>query len=160
MTPDEAHSSYGEALALCRAENPNLRKAHELLFKSSDAGDLRATYALATWYLFGNEVVERDEKRGVDLLKSLEHSNIAEAIFDLAVSYDYGKSVRKSTKKAFSLYMRAALLGDKGACDQIAQFYLEGKFVPHDKALAHAWRARAEQPEKSISPPFRLWVVE
>ncbi|MCI4590404.1 sel1 repeat family protein [Sphingobium sp. BYY-5] len=158
MTVSGAPSGYEKALALSRSEEPKLREAYELLTKACAEGDMRADYALASWHLYGNDVVERDERKGVSILKSLEKSNIAEALFDLAVSYDYGKSVRRNRKRAFSLYMKSALLGDKSACDQVSQFYAEGKFVPYDKGLAQAWEARAQQSEESISPPYRLWI--
>lgn len=148
--------AYDNALAICRESEPNLSKAYALLTKASQEGDQRATYALATWHLFGNDAVKKNEKLGVDILKSLEYSNIAEAIFDLAVSYDHGKGVRKNSKKAFSLYMRAALLGDPCSCEQISQYYGEGKVVKFDRSLEDAWRKRAKQDKNSISPPYRV----
>ncbi|ALJ11564.1 tetratricopeptide repeat protein [Sphingopyxis macrogoltabida] len=150
--------AYSKALAICRAPEADISEAYKLLSQASQEGDTRATYALSTWYLFGNEVVEKNEEYGVKLLKTLEKSNIAEAIFDLAVSYDYGKHVKKNNRKAMSLYMRAALLGDKASCEQVSQYYSEGKSVPYDKLLADAWKERAEQEENSISPSYRVWL--
>ncbi|WP_439568603.1 tetratricopeptide repeat protein [Sphingopyxis sp.] len=150
---------YAKALDICRREKPDFLQAHDLLVEAKKMGDLRATYALATWYLNGNDFIERDEKKGVSLLKSLETSNIPEALFDLAVSYDYGKFVRKNQKKAFSLYMRAALLGDTASCDQLSQYYSEGKIVPYDMKLAEAWKLRSKQMQENISPPYRLKLL-
>ncbi len=152
------HDDYQSALLHSRSDPPNLRKAYELLSGASERGDCRAVYALATWYLFGNEVVEKDEIRGVSMLETLRNSFVAEAIFDLAVSYDHGKHVEQDDEKAFSLYMRAALLGDKQSCSQVSQFYAEGALVEHDEELANAWRKRSEQDERDVSPPYRLWM--
>jgi len=77
-------------------------------------------------------------------------------MFDLAVAYDLGKVVEQDDAKAFSYYMRAALLGDKEACRQISQFYVEGKVVPFDEELGEAWLKRSQQDETEISPPYRV----
>lgn len=156
MTLTDIMNDYDKALALCLRENPDLKSAYDLLVRCSEKGDPRATYALASWYLFGNEIVQKDEEHGILLIKTLENSNISEALFDLAVAYDYGKGVRKNSKRAFSLYMRAALLGDLSACDQIAQYYAEGKIVAADKRLSQAWALRSKQNEKDISPTYRI----
>ena len=158
MSSVEIADAYARALAIGRDPSPDLLAAHDLLINASGSGDLRATYALATWYLHGNDAVSLDEKAGIRILKTLEKSNIPEALFDLAVSYDYGKHVKRNEEKAFSLYMRAALLGDSNACNQVGQFYAEGKFVDHDPKIARAWKLRSEQLESDISPPYRLWL--
>jgi uncharacterized protein len=155
MTIDDL---YSQALALGRQPSPDLAQVYVLLQASNDAGDARARYAIATWHLFGNSLIEKNEAYGVKLLKSLQTSNVAEAIFDLAVSYDLGRSVRRDARKAFSLYMQAALLGDREACLQIAQYYREGKHVLPSMSLYKAWLQRADQPEETISPPYRVWI--
>jgi TPR repeat protein len=151
-------SEYTSALILSRAHPPKLNEAFELLTAASNKGDDRATYALATWYLFGNEVVDKDEERGVCMLIALHDSLVAEALFDLAVSYDLGRYVQQDDHKAFSFYMKAALLGDSDSCRQVSQFYAEGTVVGHDEALSKAWQMRSECDEREISPPYRLWI--
>ena len=158
MSESLESSVYEQALAMCEQEQPNTKGAYRLLVQASEEGDSRATYALATWYLFGNYAVPKDEHKAVHILKSLVDSNIAESLFDLAVSFDYGKGVRRNSKTAFSLYMRAAILGDSSSCDQISQFYSEGKVVPYDRKLSEAWKLRSLQSEIDISPPYRVWL--
>lgn len=149
---------YSLALALSRTTPPKLQDAYTLLVSASNKGDDRATYALATWFLFGNDVVKKDEAIGVSMLNTLRNSFVAEALFDLAVSYDYGRHVEQDDYAAFSFYMRAALLGDTASCSQISQFYAEGIIVEPDDELSNAWRKRSEQNEREISPPYRLWI--
>lgn len=147
---------YLRALELSDTPDYDTTETFHLLQAASEEGDCRAKYAIATWLLNGMPgAVEKDEAAGFKLLKQLEKSNIAEAILDLAVAYDLGKVVRRNEKRAFSLYMRAALLGDAQACEQISQFYEEGKIVLHDAKLRDAWSIRAQQVEASISPPYR-----
>lgn len=156
-----ASPAYDEALQLADTGGDG-NVVMSLLQRASQEGDHRAKYAVATWLLSGQEgVVEKDVKAGVKLLKELEDGDLPEALFDLAVSYDYGWVSRRNAAKAFSLYMRAALLGDAEACRQMAGFYEEGKDVKHDRRLAEAWRKRAEtgeKGEKEISPPYRVWL--
>lgn len=158
MTTKPEQDEYEIALTLSRSDPPDLHAAKSSLSKAHEKGDVRATYALATWYLHGNEVIEKNEKVGVSMLLDIEKSSIAEAIFDLAFAYDCGEFVDHDDLKAFSLYMRAALLGNREACSQVSQYYAEGVTVQHDPALADAWKARSEQEEQVISPPYRLWL--
>lgn len=155
---DGSGDDYERALSFSRMVPPDLKSAKDFLLKAHDNGDARATYALATWSIYGNEVTEKDEKEGVNLLREIEDCCIAEAIFNLGFAYDTGRFVDQDDLKAFSLYMRAALLGDKEACNQVSQYYAEGRTVQHDLALAEAWRIRGEQDERLISPPYRVWL--
>jgi hypothetical protein len=68
----EMKRPYDSALRLMRASKPNLESAKCLLEVASNAGDHRATYALATWYLHGKSpVVSIDKKRPPTYLRRL-----------------------------------------------------------------------------------------
>jgi uncharacterized protein len=149
---------YHEALAVARKDDHDSGTVYDLLLHAVEQGDTRAKYAIATWYLAGNACVPKDERRGVEILKELVNADIAEALFDLAYAYDLGRYVRKNARRAFSLYMRAALLGDQESCVQIAEFYREGRLVPHDMGLSRAWKRRSEERQEDISPPYRVWI--
>lgn len=161
MTPakDQMNQDdYLRAMSMCEDE-ADPTAAYELLRAAASQGDYRAKYAIATWLLHGMDgVVEKDMKAGFALLKELADSNIAEALFDLAVSYDYGWGTRRNERSAFSCYMSAALLGSAESCEQIAEFYREGTIVKTDPRLYRAWKKRGKQPERDISPPYRLWL--
>ncbi len=149
---------YSLALRLSKDKNINLNEIKRLLLSARKNGDDRASYAIATWYLFGNEVTIIDENLGVSILHELINSNIAEALFDLAVAYDLGKVVHQDENEAFSYYMMSALLGDKDSCCQVSQFYAEGRVVAFDSRLRDAWLERSHQDECDISPPYRVRI--
>lgn len=154
-----SQDKYSLALDLSRTEG-NLYKVKSLLEEARDEGDLRATYAISTWYLNGNKIIEVDEDKGVGLLLGISSCNIAEANFDLGFAYDTGRVVEQDDMRAFSYYMKAGLLGDSEACSQVSQFYREGKVVPFDENLAAAWEERSKQDEVDISPPYRIWLSD
>jgi TPR repeat protein len=130
----------------------------ELLRKGAANHDARSIYGLAQSYRYGSFGLEVDPKRAHDLTRSLEKSNIGEALFNLAFDYDIGNFVRSNPKKAFSLYMSAALLGIPEASFQISEFYRVGEVVPRNLSLAKAWLKRSKCDEKLISPPYRVWL--
>lgn len=151
-------SAYLDALAEAKSPRPDGPQVISLLERAHLEGDDRATYALAQCSRYGNFGYPIDPQKAHDLTKTLENSNIAEAIFNLARDYDIGHCVRANPKKAFSLYMCAALLGDAESCAQIAQYFGRGEIVPLNKKTAKAWKARSKCDEKFISPPYRRWL--
>ena len=152
---EENSVSYEEALRLTES-HPADPRAFALLLAAEGRGDPRAKYALATWYLHGTDLVSRDIPKGIQLLKSIKNSNIAEALFDLAVAYDLGKGCKKNSRLAFELYFESALLGDPDACFQISEYFRAGEHVPHNKRIASLWLNRSRKPAAEISPSFRL----
>jgi len=151
------NSDYDKALQSV----DQMGRSAEALKLLSDASevDIRAKYAVATWYLHGVEgVVKENKKMAFQILSELEKFNIAEALFDLAVFYDLGVNVEKNEIKAFELYIRAALLGDAESCIQLAQFFREGKLVPYSEPVAGAWEERALAPMSRASFPSRIWL--
>lgn len=149
---------YDLSKDMALAENPNFSLVKGYLEMASESGDFRATYALATWYLFGNEAVKVNKIKAAKLLKSIAHGQICEAMHDLGYCYDMGIGVRKNEKLAFQYYMKAALLGDPESCLQISQFYSEGLIVPYNKFLSQVWKDRSECSSDEISPSYRLSI--
>jgi uncharacterized protein len=149
---------YSAALREADSAECNNALVMESLSKAEQEGDLRATYALSQCYRYGSFGTVIDLERAHKLTKQLENSNIAEAVFNLALDYDKGNFVRTNLKKAFSLYVVAGLLGDKESCEQVACFYRVGEVVPRNKVLEKAWRARARCDETLMSPPYRCWL--
>lgn len=149
----ENQQAYLRALALCdEGDGADTKAAYELLQVAASQGDDRARYAIATWLIHGEDgVVEVDRSAGVTILKGLAKSNIAEALFDLAVSYDYGRGTRRNEQKAFSCYMRAALLGSNESCEQIAEFIGKGHSSSTTKASIWPGRSGVSNP-RSRSP--------
>lgn len=137
----------------------NLRDVFQTLSSAAADGDHRAVYAVATWHLHGKEgFLDANPAKALPMLHSIEDSYVAEALFDLAIFYDFGEYVEEDEQKAFALYLRAGLLGDAESCGQISQYFREGKVVPDDQSIAEAWNIRSQQLEVDISPPYRIWL--
>ncbi|RZA15191.1 MAG: hypothetical protein EOP02_25180, partial [Proteobacteria bacterium] len=73
----EKQGAYELALKAASRKRPDLIQANSLLEEAHAQGDRRATYALATWSLFGNAVRPKDLKRAVQLLKLAAKADIA-----------------------------------------------------------------------------------
>lgn len=149
---------YNQALLEADSSNCNSTLVIESLNKAALEGDVRAVYAIAQCHRYGSFGLEVDLEKAHKLNKTLAHSNIAEAVFNLALDYDKGNFVRKSPKRAFSLYVVAGMLGDPESCEQVSRFYRFGEVVPQNRVLAKAWRERSKCSEKLISPPYRRWL--
>lgn len=150
---------YDSALNLADLEGDSSQQVFDLLVEAASDGDDRALYALSTWQIWGEQdVVPKDPKKAFLNLKKLSTSFVAEALFDLAYSYDIGHGTKADESKAFSTYMRAALMGSKEANAQVAEFYREGKIVSRDSNISLEWRRRSRCDELEISPPYRVWL--
>jgi uncharacterized protein len=128
------------AKALQSKSKPRTRDVYELMVRAHEQGDARATYALASWYIHGSPFTKKDLKRAVELLEIAAAHEVREAIFNLARATEAGKGTPKSARKAYTLYVQAALLGDAQAMREVARMYAAGTGVPKSRALAEVWR--------------------
>jgi len=135
--------AYDQALKLAQARETPPRRAYDLLLKADAEGDLRATYALATWYLHGSPFTKVDRTKAVRLLRAAA-AEVSDAAYDLAVSYEKGAGARKSLPRAFQHYMQAALLGDSQAHHEVGRMYFHGLGVARNCRLAEMWLSKAE----------------
>jgi TPR repeat protein len=138
------NSKYDRALSLASKSRGRTREVYDLLVSADSAGDARATYALATWYLHGTKFTKRDIARGTELLQRAVKKNIPDAAHDLAVSFEKGIGVQKSERKAFELYVRAALLGDRQSLYEVGRMYYHGIGASKNRHLAEVWLDCAE----------------
>lgn len=136
---------YEKALRLARRKSPPTKELYDLLLAADKGGDARATYALATWYLFGSPFTKINYARAVKLLRIAAKAGIADAAYDLAVSYEIGKGVRKSLAKAFEHYCMAALFGDAQSHYEVGRMYYYGLGIPRNRNLAKIWFDKAEK---------------
>ncbi len=127
-------SSYRRAFELAKRGIRDKNVA-SMLWESHKAGEARATYALATWFLHGIHF-KINQKKAVTLLRSAGKKGIPEAVFDLAVSYERGIGVPKSSVKAAKLYIKAALDGDRQAIDEVVRCVFYGIGIQKNRALA------------------------
>jgi uncharacterized protein len=137
-------ATYEKALQSALMQKKPSRGVYKLLLKAAEEGDARATYALATWHLHGTSFLRVDYVRGFELLKSSAKAGVAEASFDLAISYEKGVGTRRNLKRAFEAYVHAALLGDSQAFYEVGRMYCYGIGVSKNRRLADYWLDKAE----------------
>jgi TPR repeat protein len=135
---------FDQADSEVRKEHVNVKLAVDLMTAAADAGHNMASYALATWYLFGKEPYIRvDHIKAVTLLKKAAAAGIPEALYDLGVCYSEGEGVEKDDESAFECYLRAALRGHKVSVDSVGTCYEYGIGVVEDPRVARIWHERA-----------------
>jgi uncharacterized protein len=140
----QMNSKYERALKLAEGRSGKTRKVYDLLVAADKAGDPRATYALATWYLHGSRFTKKDLARGNEMLQQAASKNVPDAAYDLAVSLEKGLGIRKSERKSFELYMRAALLGERQSLYEVGRMYYHGIGTHKNRRLAEIWLDCAE----------------
>ena len=145
-------SAYDRALLIAQRAKPDLRLAKSILEGAATAGDHRATYALATWYLHGKPpAVDQNVRRSAELLKVAAESGHPQASFDYAVSLEKGVGVKKNEKLALRYYLRSALSGDLDAIGAVGRMYYYGLGVAQDRKVAWIWldqhRSLAQAPQ-------------
>lgn len=143
MAGNHSRPLYEEALELARGANYDKAQGYALLRQAHDGGDARATYAIATWYLFGVHV-EKDPVVACGYLTQAAEAGVADAMYDLAVSYEKGIGVDKDTETAFEYYLRAALHGDHNAVFDVSRCYFWGIGIQQDRRIADIWADRAK----------------
>lgn len=134
---------YDDALEEMSAKRPNSARALLLLEKAHKVGDARATYALGTWYLHGRHVT-KDLRKASKLIKAAAQAKIADALFDLAVSYEKGVGLKKSEKAAAQCYLEAALCGDRQAVFEVGRCLYYGIGFSKDRLQAKVWFKRSK----------------
>lgn len=139
-----AKNLYELALKAASRKRPDLARAGALLEDAHDQGDRRATYAMATWYLFGNEAHPKNLHKAVQLLKLAAKADIASAHFDLAVSYEKGQGIKKNEQAAYRHYLAAALNGDNDSLTEVGRCLYYGIGIARDRKAAEIWFRRAE----------------
>ena len=136
--------AYELALKAASRKRPDLIQANAFLEEAHAQGDRRATYALATWSLFGNVVRPKDLQRAVQLLKLAAKADLAAAHFDLAVSYETGQGAKKNEKAAYRHFLAAAVNGDNDSLVEVGRCLYYGIGVARDRKTAEVWFRRAD----------------
>lgn len=135
---------YDMALKAASRKRPDLVQISALLESAHDQGDRRATYALATWHMFGNEIQPRNLRKAVSLLKIAACADIASAHFDLAVSYETGQGVKKNEQAAYRHFLAAALNGDNDSFAEVGRCLYHGIGIARDRRAAEIWFRQAK----------------
>ena len=99
----------------------NIEKAEELYQKAADMGLMKA------WYNLGCLWFERKwYEKAANAFEKAAKDNIPEALFNLAICYQYGLGVTKNIDKAADLYVEASELGYKDAEKKVEEFFETG----------------------------------
>lgn len=129
---------YSKARSEMHKPEPDLPKVADLLTRALESGDLRAAYALATWYLHG-KYFKKSLRKALRYLKRAAEADVPESLYDLAVCFEKGAGVKKNPSKALEFYLRAALVGDKQSFYEVGRCYYYGIGVKADKRIAEVW---------------------
>lgn len=137
---------YAAALAEVQRKNPNVSRALTKLRAAAKEGSADASYALATWYLHGNEPhVKKNIREATRLLRLGVEGKVPAAMFDLAVSYESGIGVKGNPQKAFFLYTAAAIRGHEQAIFEVGRCIRYGIGTTADRRAAAIWFKRAKE---------------
>jgi uncharacterized protein len=137
-------TNYDLALRAASRKRPDFTQAAALLEGGHLEGDRRATYALATWYLYGHAGYAKSLPKAVQLLKIAVVADYAAAHFDLAVCYETGEGVKKNEAKAYLHYLAAALNGDLDSLGEVGRCLFHGIGTTRDRKAAEVWFRRAD----------------
>lgn len=146
-SPDPKNGPYQQALRLMQRRVPDKARALALLRKAVEDGSQDASYALGTWYLFGESGLRRNLRAARKYIGSAAKAGIPSALFDLGVMAEKGDGGPVDLVAAYRSYVGAALRGDKQAVFEVARCLYYGIGCEPDKVLADIWSARAEELE-------------
>ena len=144
-------TAYDQALREMKKMRPDVAIAKGLLERARMKGDLRASYALGTWYLHGTGV-RRNISKAVALLREGARGGVPSASFDLAVCFEQGVGVSINPRSAFRCFLEAALRGDTGALYEVGRCLYYGIGVVRDTRVAWIWLDRSRELAPSPNP--------
>lgn len=140
----KGESYFNRATKELLKNNPNIVLAVSWMEKSFELKYPLSFYAMGTWYFHG-KYYKKNLRKGIELWKLAAKHNINWALFDLAVSYEKGVGVSKNTKKAFTHYLKAALMGNIDSYVAVGRCYAYGIGVKRDRKIADIWLDKADQ---------------
>lgn len=113
--------------------------------KAAEMGNRDAQCALGYWYLNGEEGYPKDIIEADRWFRRAAEHGEHEAQFQMGVSYDIGRSVKKSKKEAAKWYMRAASKNNVRALYELGCCYYYGDGVRMDNRAAYSRFKRAAE---------------
>ena len=117
-------------------------KAYELLRSEMERGGQEARYAIGTWHLHGF-YLKKNVRKGVALIAEAADNGVADAAFDMGVSYELGVGRKADENKALCYFMRAFLLGDPDAAVEIERLLYWGSATIRNRALSREFAMMA-----------------
>ena len=130
-------------LGICYLEGAcNIKQNKELgLYWLNEAiknGYYKAMYFLGNYYITG-KFVEKDEKKGAELLTRCIFHNDSAAYLSLALCYKDGKGVEKNIPKFLECLKVAAKDNRPNLCKLLFEIYTDDLYVPADLDEAKKW---------------------
>jgi len=124
---------------------PRWRVYRRLVEKAAKAGDDRAAYAMATWYLHGHEQVGvRKNFRSARRWLERGARSMALAMLDLASANERGVlGLPEDAGAAYALYVRAAEFGSVCARHEVGRCLFYGIGVAQNRRVAERWFDKA-----------------
>ncbi|CAB4398820.1 unnamed protein product [Rhizophagus irregularis] len=123
-------------------------KSFEWYLKSSEGGNIKATYVLGLRYMLGlryqnGYYIMKDEEKGFELILESAEGGHKYASHKLGEFYENGICVLKDKKKAFDWYLKAANKGDSHCQYLISNYYYEGIYVLKNEKKGFYWNRKA-----------------
>ncbi|MCL2872070.1 MAG: sel1 repeat family protein [Betaproteobacteria bacterium] len=135
----EAEKLYDLAKREAKKKTPNYEKTAGLLEKAHVKGEVKATCALADWYMRG-VFFKKNRKRGLQYYRTAAKGLNVDAMFNLGVFYENGCNLKKNEKRAFEYYLAAAVQGKGGsgkwALLEVMRCFFHGIGIEKNKRLA------------------------
>ena len=130
-------------LGICYLEGTcNIKQSKELgLYWLNEAiknGYHKAMYFLGNYYING-KFVEKDEKKGAELLTKCIFHNDSAAYLSLALCYKDGKGVEKNIPKFIECLKVAAKDNRPNLCKLLFEIYTDDLYVEPDLDEARKW---------------------
>jgi len=136
----------GAALQLAAQQSEADLKLLAEIRAKAEKGDAQAQFELGYAFSFGNLAVAKDEVEAVKWYRKAAEQNLAQAQYNLGVSYANGLGVAKDEAQAVSWYRKAADQNLAQAQFNLGLRYANGQGVAKDEAEAVKWyRKAAEQ---------------
>ena len=124
--------------------------AFKLFEKGADCGHAGARTYLGMCYALGRGV-ERNDAKGVELIREAAEQGYAEAQEKLGLCYQEGVRIEKDYAEAAKWFREAAEQGNPEAHISLGFCYLKGRGVAEDEAEAFRWMKKCT--ELSDLPP-------
>lgn len=136
------YESNGQVFALeVPYEKSDKQFQIEQVLKSYDLTRASDQVALGERYLNGN-VVDKDEKKAVELFEKAANQNSDIGMLKLAECYKKGGGVIQDNAKAFSLFEKSANMGNSDAMIVLSDMYAEGNGVDRNMSKALYWKEK------------------
>jgi serine/threonine protein kinase len=137
--------ALGECLLLGKGVPPNPKRAVALLREAADQGHAGAKSKLGDCYRRGTGGLKKDLTEARRLFDEAVELNFPEAMGNLGVIYVNGEGIPADPKKAATLFLQGAQLGDMNCMVLYAQMIEEGMVRNVGKPEAEKWYRKAAE---------------